>query len=69
MLEPKENKHHGANKQIDHGYSTFILDKYGKIEVAVLPGLPPSHLAELLFKMTEKNRERQKIINQDESAG
>ena len=68
-VSPKENKHHGANKQIDHGYSTFILDKYGKIEVAVLPGLPPSHLSELLFKMTQENHEDQKIINQDKNAG
>ncbi len=68
-VSPKKNKHHAANKQIDHGYSTFIMDKYGEIEVAVLPGLPPSHLAELLFKMTEENHEDQKIINQDKSAG
>ena len=53
---PKE-KHHGDNQQIDHGYSTFILNSLGEIEVAVLPGLPPSHLTELLFKMTEGNSE------------
>ena len=53
-VSPKENRHHGENKQIDHGYSTFILNTHGKIEVAVLPGLPPSHLSELIFKMTEE---------------
>ena len=52
---PKRETHHGDNQQIDHGYSTFILNTLGEIEVAVLPGLPPSHLSELLFKMTEEN--------------
>ncbi len=54
---PKREKHHGDNQQIDHGYSTFILNRLGEIEVTVLPGLPPSHLSELLFKMTEENSE------------
>ena len=54
---PKRERHHGGNQQINHGYSTFILNTLGEIEVAVLPGLPPSHLSELLFKMTEENSE------------
>ena len=56
-VSPKRERHHGENQQINHGYSTFILNTLGEIEVAVLPGLPPSHLSELLFKMTEENSE------------
>ena len=56
-VSPKKESHHGENQQINHGYSTFILNTLGEIEVAVLPGLPPSHLSELLFKMTEENSE------------
>ena len=51
-VEPRKKNHHGNDLEIDHGYSTFILNETGKIEVAVLPGLPPSHLVELLLKMT-----------------
>ena len=55
-VTPARNKHHGNNSRIDHGYSTFILNTQGEIEVSVLPGLPPSHLAGLLSKFAEKMR-------------
>ena len=49
---PRRKNHHENDMDIDHGYSTFILNGAGEIEVAVLPGLPPSHLVKLLLKMT-----------------
>ncbi len=51
-VNPKKKNHHEDGIEIDHGYSTFILNEKGEIEVSVLPGLPPSHLVELLSKMT-----------------
>jgi protein SCO1/2 len=33
---------------VDHGFSLYILDREGRAQVAVLPGLPPSHVASLV---------------------
>ena len=39
----------GAGKDylVDHGYSLYLLNRQGEAEVAVLPGLPPSHIVDL----------------------
>lgn len=37
----------GGDYQVDHGYSLYLLNRRGEAEVAVLPGLPPSHVVNL----------------------
>lgn len=36
---------------IDHGYSLYLLNRQGEAEVAVLPGLPPSHIVTLVQQL------------------
>ncbi len=38
----------GGGYLVDHGFSLYILDREGRAQVAVLPGLPPSHVASLV---------------------
>ena len=33
---------------VDHGFSLYVLDRQGEARVAVLPGLPPAHIASLV---------------------
>ena len=33
---------------VDHGFSLYVLDRQGEAQVAVLPGLPPAHIAALV---------------------
>ena len=37
----------GDDYLVDHGYSLYLLNRRGEAEVAVLPGLPPSHIVNL----------------------
>lgn len=39
---------------IEHGYSLYILDQAGVARVAVLPGLPPSHIASLVRDLLQR---------------
>lgn len=38
---------------IDHGYSLYLLNQQGEAEVAVLPGLPPSHIVSLVRQLLD----------------
>ncbi len=38
---------------IDHGYSLYLLNQQGEAEVAVLPGLPPSHIVTLVQRLVD----------------
>lgn len=36
------------NGDIDHGAALFVLDDHGEVQAAVPPGLPPSHIVQLV---------------------
>jgi protein SCO1/2 len=42
---------------IDHGYSLYLLNQQGEAEVAVLPGLPPSHIVTLVRQLLDNPAE------------
>ena len=41
----------GEDYLVDHGYSLYLLNRQGEAEVAVLPGLPPSHIVDLVRQL------------------
>jgi protein SCO1 len=46
-----EQPREGGGYLVDHGYSLYLLNQQGEAEVAVLPGLPPSHIVSLVYDL------------------
>ena len=44
----------GGDYLVDHGYSLYLLNRQGEAEVAVLPGLPPSHIVSLVQQLVAR---------------